>query len=212
MKILHIDDHQLFTEGLAIALTSSQLECDIHSALNTREAFKLLEKHHDFDLVLLDLSMPELEGIHFIQGLLERSAMLPIAILSANEDARKIKQALDLGAIAFLPKSWGTEQLVDSLKLIEQGNIIIPEEIRQSIERLPQKRANTFENNTYSNISKRQKDVLLLIQQGLSNRAIAEVLSISETTVKSHVQSLFQIFNAKNRMDCVLKATELGQL
>lgn len=212
MKILHIDDHQLFTEGLAIALTSSQLECDIHSALNAREAFKLLEKHHDFDLVLLDLSMPELEGIHFIQGLLERSAMLPIAILSANEDARKIKQALDLGAIAFLPKSWGTEQLVDSLKLIEQGNIIIPEEIRQSIERLPQKRANTFENNTYSNISKRQKDVLLLIQQGLSNRAIAEVLSISETTVKSHVQSLFQIFNAKNRMDCVLKATELGQL
>lgn len=212
MKILHIDDHQLFTEGLAIALTSSQLECDIHSALNTREAFKLLEKHHDFDLVLLDLSMPELEGIHFIQGLLERSAMLPIAILSANEDARKIKQALDLGAIAFLPKSWGTEQLVDSLKLIEQGNIIIPEEIRQSIERLPQKRANIFENNTYYNISKRQKDVLLLIQQGLSNRAIAEVLSISETTVKSHVQSLFQIFNAKNRMDCVLKATELGQL
>lgn len=212
MKILHIDDHQLFTEGLAIALTNSELECEIHSALNAREAFKLLEKHLDFDLILLDLSMPELEGSHFIQGLFERNVVVPVAILSANEDARKIKQVLGLGAVAFLPKSLGTKQLIDSLKLIEQGNIIIPEEINQAIERLPQKIANSFENSSQSNISKRQKDVLQLIQQGLSNRAIAEVLSISETTVKSHVQSLFQIFNANNRMDCVLKATELGQL
>lgn len=209
MEILHIDDHPIFCSGLLTALTKELPCCNFYHATDAQQALIIIESQA-LDLILLDLLMPGISGISFMRMLIERNWQIPIAVLSANEDVRDIQKALSLGAIAFLPKSWGQEQIAHALLEIEQGQVIIPEHIQLALTRHSKKiRPN---NQTELGISKRQLDILKLIEQGLGNKEIAEVLLIGENTVKTHIKALFQIFNSKNRLDCVHKARLYGVL
>lgn len=214
LKILHVDDHTLFADGLAYVLRNSELACEIQTASNSQDVFSALEQSTDYDLLLIDLIMPDVDGLDLIREINRRKILLPIAIMSACEDAWKIKQAVAMGVVAFLPKSMLAEQLVEALKKIQQGDVVIPESVQQAL-RQQQKNSSwgdlTRRLQTLA-ISPRQHEVLVQMQQGHSNRRIGEKLFVSESTVKSHIQVLFQALEASNRIDCLRKAEALGIL
>lgn len=214
MKILHLDDHQLFTEGLALALHSSDSSFKVFSAINKNEAFNLIEQHPDLDLILIDISMPEMDGITFIQTLIERKILIPTAVLTASEDPWQIKQAIALGTSGYLPKHWSLKALKQALISILAGEVIIPDFMLNAIAALPKQQPSDpkLTQAIAKGITPRQVEVLELIQSGFSNKKIADILCISETTVKSHVKALFQAMQSKNRFECVRFAEQLGLL
>ncbi|MDO6489406.1 response regulator transcription factor [Colwellia sp. 6_MG-2023] len=208
MKILSLDDHPIFSQGLKASLSAYMQECDITSALNAQEALALLKKNTDFDLLILDLSMPDMNGVSFMKSLISRKIDIPVVIMSAKEDLVTLSECLSLGALGFLPKTWTVNQLSEALTKIINGEIVIPDHIANSLAIMSK---NSIE-NTQSSLSERQLEILKMVQSGLTNAGIAAVLYISEATVKSHLQRIFKILGAKNRMDCIRKAEHLRVL
>ncbi len=205
MKILSLDDHPIFSQGLKESLSSNSIGFEVTSALNTNQALEYLQTNIDFDLLILDLSMPDMNGISFMKSLISRNIYVPIVIMSAKEDLVTISECFKLGALGFLPKTWTVNQLSSALTKIGNGEIIVPEHIAKSLAIMSK---NSLE-NTQSSLSERQLEILKMVQAGLTNAGIAAVLYISEATVKSHLQRVFKILGAKNRIDSVRKAEYL---
>lgn len=208
MKILHIDDHPLFSEGLKAVLSQSMTTHQFLTALNAEIAFEVIQQDQP-DLILLDLAMPDINGLEFIQHMIQKKLTIPVAIISANEDIVLIKQALALGAVGFLPKEWDQERLANAISTIEKGEIVIPEHIRTAMNTINTHHKNIAEQLS---VSKRQLEVLELMAQGLSNKQISDVLFIGENTVKTHIKGLFSAFSSKNRVDCINSARKVGLL
>ncbi|MBO9488807.1 response regulator transcription factor [Endozoicomonas sp. G2_1] len=205
MKILNLDDHPLFSSGLKASLLSSEHKFDVVVMEDAHCALSYLNQNHDVDLIVLDIAMPNMDGISFMRALLNRDIYVPVAIMSASENIQQLKQAFELGALGFLPKSLLPEELVNALLTIYQGNTFIPPKLKAALNNMTK----FAEENTQTVLSNRQLEILTMVQQGHSNQNIANVLFISETTVKSHLQSIFKIIGAKNRVDCVQKSVEL---
>ena len=205
MKILNLDDHPIFSQGLKESLSAHNIGFEVTSALNTKQALEHLQANIDFDLLILDLSMPDMDGVSFIKSLIARNIHIPIVIMSAKEDLVTLSECFKLGVLGFLPKTWTISQLSTALTKIGNGEIIIPEHIAHSLAIMSK---NSLE-NTQSPLSERQLEILKMVQAGLTNAGISAVLYISEATVKSHLQRVFKILGAKNRMDSVRKAEYL---
>jgi len=205
LKILSLDDHPLFSSGLKESLFASNSDFKITSVHKAQDAFSFLKSNTDTDLLILDLSMPEMSGITFMKALIARNMYTPVVIMSAKEDLQTIQEALDFGALGFLPKTWSIEQLIEALIKIDKGEIVIPESIALGLSRISKNAIH----NTQTLLSNRQLEILTTMAAGLSNKGTASVLCISESTVKSHLQSIFQILGAKNRIDCIRKAKHL---
>ena len=129
MKILSLDDHPIFSQGLKEALSADAVGFEITSALNSQEALDHLKSNIDFDLLILDLSMPDMNGVAFMRSLISRQIDIPVVIMSAKEDLVTLSECFKLGALGFLPKTWTVSQLSAALTKIGQGEIIIPEYI-----------------------------------------------------------------------------------
>jgi DNA-binding NarL/FixJ family response regulator len=211
MKILHIDDHKIFTQGLALALEDGLEDTRVLCGHSAAEALAELEAHPDIDLVMLDLSMPGIDGLGLIDALNERDLALPIVVMSAVDDPWQIRDCLHAGAVGFIPKTFGQTEIIAALKQIVGGDIYVPEALRERLSRLPEKYVPESERVAKGlHLNKRQMDVLELMQRGYSNREIAEILSISENTVKSHARVLYQALDVGSRLECVREAERHG--
>ncbi|MGJ8646273.1 MAG: response regulator [Marinomonas colpomeniae] len=208
MKILSLDDHPIFSQGLKASLVAHSTDFDVTSAYNSKDALQCLQQDIDFDLLILDLSMPDMDGVAFMKSLISRNIDVPIVIMSAKEDLVTLSECFALGALGFLPKTWTIEQLSEGLTKVASGEIVVPENIANSLAIMSK---NSFK-NTQTSLSERQLEILKMVQAGLSNAGIAVVLYISETTVKTHLQKIFKILGAKNRIDSVRKAESLNIL
>lgn len=205
MKLLSLDDHPLFSSGLKEALSNYHPDFEIESTLRAKDALEYLLENRDVDLVILDLSMPEMDGISFIKALAARKIITPVVIMSAKEDLVVLHEALKLGALGFLPKTWSVQQLAEALIEIQNGAIVIPDHIARGLKRI----SKSAVEHSQTLLGERQLQILDLVRKGLSNQGIASVLYISEATVKSHLQAIFKILGAKSRIDCVCKAEQL---
>lgn len=198
MKILIIDDHPLFIEGISHVIQLVTESACITKAASAIKAMALLDSGEDFDLVLLDLNMPGTGGIDFLQHFKAEELCIPIVIVSSEEQVELIQQTLDWGVMGFIPKSHSVEDMVAAINKVLSGEIYLPETIQQLLKRLP-----TLEQRIQEyGISKKQLEVLNLLAKGLSNEQIANTLHRTEHTVKSHVSALFQILGATNRTEC----------
>lgn len=205
MKILSLDDHPLFSSGLKEALSNYHPIFEIKTTLRAKDALDYLQENSDVDLVILDLSMPDMDGISFIKALSARQIFIPVVIMSAKEDLTVLQEAFSLGALGFLPKTWSVQELADALIKIQNGAVVIPDHIARALKRMPK---NPTE-HSQSLLGARQLEILELVRKGLSNQGIASVLYLSEATVKSHLQATFKILGAKSRIDCVCRAEQL---
>lgn len=209
MRVLLVDDHPLFTEGVVGTLLHAGYDV-VDVAVNGRAGIDLLTTSPDaYDIALIDLTMPEMDGIEMLDVLGRERIAIPAVVLSATEDITSIALALRKGAFGFIPKSHNKRQLLAALAQITAGEVYMPEQIREQIEHMDPKQFDELEGEL-NTLSRRQLEVLLCIRQGMSNKKIAGTLYLSPSTVKYHLTSLFELLDASNRTECIGKAISLG--
>jgi DNA-binding NarL/FixJ family response regulator len=174
-------------------------------------AWQVLEQESKIELILIDLNMPGLNGLDFIEGLCERDFYIPFIVLSASNDLFQIRSALKNGASGFIPKTYSIVQIAQVIEQVMAGDIVVPEDIEQAIACLPEHEPshNHYKIMTNYQLGQRQMDVLKLMQGGHSNDEIAEQLNLSKNTIKTHVKTLFSAFQVSNRLECVRYAERI---
>ena len=199
MKILSIEDHELFREGLRAVVEALPGDLILLEAHSANEAWPLLDAERDIGLVLLDLGLPDVNGLDLLRDLRARHPAIAVAVVSASEQPARVRAALDRGASGFVPKSARREILVEALKAVLAGQIYVPAALRTAAEAVATPR-----------LSPRQREVAELLVRGLTNREIAEVLGVRPGTVKTHVETLLGVLQVANRTEAVFALIERG--
>ena len=207
------DDHPLFRNALLEVIRQHYPDADIGESRDLDGTINALENNQEIDLLLLDLHMPGLDGLSIMRHSRVRDTFLPIVIISGEDDPYTIRSVIDAGAMGFIPKSYSGKKLLGALRTIMQGQIFIPDEIRDQIQQLaslqaPDRKMRGASSN--NGITKRQYEVLKLLGSGCSNKQISERLSLTENTVKVHVSALLRALGASNRTECVSIARHNG--
>lgn len=202
MKILLIDDHALFRDGLLLVLEGLNADIETFEAGSYESAKIVMDEQNNLDLVLLDLGLP---GISYIEALLAIRQQLPntpIVVLSGTEDYRMVEQVLHHGARGYIPKSSPAKIMLQALQLVISGGVYIPPEILQ---KSSAEGINAFANDDSldTKLTQRQCDVLYQLAEGKSNKDIANALSLTESTVRAHVAAILKSFNVSNRTQAV---------
>jgi DNA-binding NarL/FixJ family response regulator len=214
MKILVVDDHPLFLDGLLQVLQQLRPNVTAIQVGNAEEALEYIDTDRAIDLILLDINMPGMDGLDLLATLVERELWIPAIVISAHDNPRVILQALNTGALGFIPKYFNTAELLSALNVVLKGEVFLPEPIKARIDQLRRVNAKTGSLSEKIaldlGLSSRQVRVLECLAKGYSNRKIATILNLSEHTVKSHLKVLFSALKAENRTDCVRKAEEMG--
>jgi len=207
MKILVVDDHVLIREALRGLFRDLRPEAIVLEAADAARAVALLAEQPDIALILLDLSLPDRDGLGLLAELRARHPGIAVVVLSGFADRANVMRALDLGALGFIPKSAGREVMTSALSLVFSGGVYIPPEILASNSATaakPQLPASDF------GLTGRQADVLALMMQGKSNKAICRRLDLAEATVKNHVTAILKVLGVSNRTEAVLAASARG--
>jgi DNA-binding NarL/FixJ family response regulator len=208
MKILVIDDHVLIRDAVRGVLSELNAEAIVREAADWRQAARQMEQTADFDLVLLDLKLPDRDGFEVLAELRQRFPAISVVVLSAHNDAQNVAKALDLGALGFIPKSSPREVMLSAFNLIFSGGMYIPPEILLHKE-APQGRVAARIPAADLGLTERQIQVLGLMMQGRSNKAICRALLLAEPTVKNHVTAILKALKASNRTEAVITAGTL---
>ena len=201
MKILIADDHALFREGLRYVLRALDPHVVVLEAASAAQAMQTAAREQQIDLVLLDLAMPGLDGFAGLDMLRERFPDIPVVVVSASQEPRDVRRALDAEASGFIPKSMSGAEMVCALRAVLAGHVYVPKAIA-GIE----DDADTHD----FHLTPRQLQVLELMCEGLSNKEIAQRLGMAEGTVKIHVTAILRAMNASNRTHAVILAAQLG--
>lgn len=205
MKILHADDHPMFREGLRFFLQLLGPEVTVLEAGNLRAALDKLALEWPVDLMLLDLQMPGASEIEGFLAIRRAYPALPVVIVSGVNDPQIIRTLLDGGARGYIPKFTGSEQLMDALRRVLNGEVYVPDAMFLP----PSQAAGSGES---APLTSRQSQILPLLAEGLPNKRIADALGLTEGTVKQHLKDLFRRLNANNRTQAVREARRLGLL
>lgn len=216
MRILLIDDHTLFREALLHVLKQFDSAAVVIEAATAREAIRLAAHYHDLDLILLDLSLPGLNGLSALPELHGLRPAVPLVILSASEDSVAVRQALDAGAMGYIPKSSSSHEMITALRLVLAGEIYVPPAMLAALETLETAPSPStpppLEEGGVEGLTPRQVEVLRLMAQGLSNKGICRRLNVAEGTVKLHVTAIMRALNTCNRTQAVIEATRRGMI
>jgi DNA-binding NarL/FixJ family response regulator len=214
MKILVVDDHALFRQGLAMLLTELFPDSEILEAATSAAALDSAEKNPDIKLVLLDLTLEDESGFKTLEKLSSDLLGAAVAIVSASDDSRNISRSYKAGAKGYIVKSSTSEVLRHALPLILSGETYIPS---HAMSLLTGGNAGGIEPAAAisgltggPNLTPRQQEILLLLAQGLQNRDIASSLGMLEGTVKVHVKSILQKLGVNNRTHAVVTGIRLG--
>jgi DNA-binding NarL/FixJ family response regulator len=215
MKILVVDDHVLIRDALRGVLKEVKADADVLEASDCRQAMALIADHtDDLSLILLDLNLPDRDGFSVLAELRERYPAISVVVLSGQQDRGSVVKALDLGALGYIPKSGQREVMLSALQLVFAGGIYIPPEIltREAAVAGAQQPAGERRHASPSDLglTGRQLDVLSLMMQGKSNKAICRVLDLAEPTVKNHVTAILKALKVTNRTEAVIAVRELG--
>ena len=205
MKILVVDDHVLIREALRGLFRELKPDATVLEAEDASRTTELLAEQPDIALILLDLSLPDRDGLVLLTELRARHPGIPVIVLSGFPDRANVVRALDHGAVGFIPKSAGREVMTSALNLVFSGGVYIPPEILGT-----PNAATPQPSPTDLGLTERQVDVLALMMQGKSNKAICRLLELAEPTVKNHVTAILKTLGVSNRTEAVLAASARG--
>lgn len=209
LRVLVADDHSLFRDGLVSLLEAAGYE--IAAQVGDGQEALIQAKRTRPDLILLDLSMPRLNGLEALPQLLEIVPDAKIVILTVSEDDDDLLKVIQAGAHGYLVKNLNAEDFLELLSGLERGEAAVT---RRTAARLMSKLAeNRLPMKTATeNLTARELELLELVGEGFSNRALSEKLSISTNTVKYHLKNIFQKLGVQNRAEAVAHAIRTGIL
>ncbi len=209
MRILILDDHTLFREGMKLLLLDLHSDLEIHD-VDTIAAAVLELQLHKFDLVLLDLCLSDSNGLTTLSLMRKHLDDTPIVVLSAEQDPPVIYQAIQDGAMGFITKCASHQELLAAIKLILAGGVFLPREVTSTQITAVKTNHMTTETEILESLSERQREVLRYLLQGKPNKTISANLHISENTVKAHLSAIFRTLGARNRTEAVYFAARAG--
>lgn len=203
LKVLVIEDHAMVREGLLQALKGLAPDVKTLGAADAETGMDLLTANDDADMVLLDLMLPGTSGMGLLGVIRKRFPAIPVVILSALDDADTVTRALRQGASGFVPKSSSTETMLGALREVLAGEVYLPARLRDLVARESGRGKTAAERY---GLTPGQTRVLELLTQGKTNRQIADLLDVTEGTVKIHVSAIFKAMNVANRSQALLLA------
>jgi DNA-binding NarL/FixJ family response regulator len=219
MRILLVDDHLLFREALSLML--QQLDSDVSCVFagSGAEALAAANYYRDLDLIVVDLALPDTDGIELLDALGKIAIDTPRVVISACDDAARVSAAMRAGASGYVPKKSSGSEMLGAMQAVLSGGTYVPstllaemgETALPSTSRPPSpdaaKRRDPAET---PRLSARQQQVLVLLKDGAPNKVIARELHLSEGTVKLHVSAVLQLLGARNRTEAVSVAIQQG--
>jgi DNA-binding NarL/FixJ family response regulator len=219
MKVLLVDDHPLILSALKAMIENLVPGVVVNAVSSAREARFTLRVQKDHDLMLLDLQLGDANGFDLLNEVRRTDPELSVVVLSSSDRASDVIQAIDLGAMGFLPKRMTTEDLADALRLVMAGGIYVPtmtvNPVRDADEPAPAPSAAAGTDSLPSfeelGVTPRQADVLTLLLQGKSNKDIARRLGLSVETIKDHVQAVLRALGVSSRTQAVLAVGQMTQ-
>jgi two-component system nitrate/nitrite response regulator NarL len=210
MKLLVVDDHPIVRDGLAALLGRLGPDTVVLQVGDAVRALAMAVEHADLDIVILDIAMPGMDGLHALSEFGRVRPELPVIVISASEDARDAREALAKGALGYVPKSASQHTLLSAIRLVLDGDLYVPPLILGEPPLSPALDAWSAAVPAGSALTRRQIEVLKQLSQGKSNKSIALELGLSEKTVKAHVTAIFKALNVANRTQAAAAAREAG--
>jgi DNA-binding NarL/FixJ family response regulator len=202
VRVLLADDHQLVRAGLEQLLAAAADMDVVATAADGAEAVRLAEET-DPDVVLMDLVMPQMNGVEATRRIVERCPGAAVVVLTSFSDQERILDALDAGAIGYLLKDVEPAQLLAGVRSAARGESPIDPKAARQLLRARGERVS-------AGLTPREVEVLSLVRRGLANKQIARSLDISERTVKAHLTSAFQRIGVVDRVQAALWAERNG--
>ncbi|QEP44594.1 DNA-binding response regulator [Ectothiorhodospiraceae bacterium BW-2] len=199
MKILIVDDHAFVRHGLKAILKSIDENANFVDAVDCENAMEIINSQDVFDMVLLDIYLPDTQGLKCLEQVLRRVGN-PVVIVSTLRDPKMIWDALKMGARGFVCKGMRPEQMEAAFKIIHYGGHYIPSEVL----------AMPLCGERTGHLTRRQTQVLELIAQGLPNQEIADQIGCQEKTIRSHLTQIYKFLKVKSRAEAIKVAQERG--
>ena len=211
INILVVDDHPIFCNGMRDMLQDIYPSASIFQAENGAAALSIVKQNKKLDWIFLDIMLPDKTGIEMMHVFAEANLWASVVVVSSEDNPEVIHAALNAGANAYISKSSKKSVFIECMQQVENGIQFLHPEIESALQHY---RDDVLVKRDYlhKEISKRQCEVLELLAKGLSNAEIGNELSLSVSTIKSHLSVLMEVLQADNRTHCVLIAREQGML
>ncbi|WP_309241949.1 response regulator transcription factor [Brevibacillus daliensis] len=224
IKIVLVDDHQLFREGVKRILDMETGFKVVGEGSDGTDAPTLVAEHKP-DVLLMDINMPNVNGVAAAEEVVKISPETKVIILSIHDDEGYVYRTLRSGASGYLLKDMGTSELVEAVRVVAQGGAYIHPKVTGKLidefRRLSEQEESMDRNVSFEeapvmdpriieSLTRREREVLQLMAEGKSNRMIGEFLFISEKTVKNHVSSILQKLNVQDRTQAVVISIKNG--
>lgn len=208
IKVLVVDDHPVVAEGTISMLSSEPKIVVLETAQNGKECMHIVTNKKP-DIVLLDISLPDICGINLIEKLLEIQPLLKIIMFTGYNPEEYVISSLVKGAHGFLLKNCSKNELIQAVLSVFEGGIYFPDGmgtlLRSIIIKKERERSSVLNfKNQFSNLTPRETDILKLIAKGLQNKEIAGILAIKTRTVEFHVSSILAKLGVNSRLEAVL--------
>lgn len=226
MNILFADDHAMVRDGIGLLLKQLDEQCTLYDCINFHDVKNALNLM-SFDLVIVDLIMPGMLGMQGVRYIRRSIPATPLVILSSSEEPSIVKQSLKCGVNGYITKSLCGSAFLHALKVVLEGDVYLPPEYSHLTSSIDSKqchaRQSTIEEKDLSDTSilksaktspltVRQREVLELISSGNTNKEIANLLNMSEPTVRTHLTAIFKKLGVANRTQAAQKANKMGHL
>lgn len=216
LRVLLVDDHALFRDGMRYVLQQLADEVEIVDTGNFNEALQLANADARFDLALFDLNMPDSEGVPSLQLFHQRCPAIPLVVVSGSDQRDDIEQVMEMGAMGFISKMSPSKMMLSALHMVLDGGVYLPPQLlQQAVSRLdagqplPAHDKRSLRASKYG-LTPRQLEVLQLLCDGLSNKEIALRLNLAEGTVKIHVAAIYQALHVSSRVEAAAVARRFG--
>ena len=206
IRILIVDDHTVVRKGLAALLSAEKYGIEVIAEAGNGEEAIHLAGQLEPDVILMDLVMPGKSGLEAIIEIKRMQPQARILVLTSFANGENVTQAIRAGAYGFLLKDTSPDELVQTIHSVYADKLTIPQELTHIL--LDNKAAHEASSSVEEDLTPRELDVLRCIAQGISNKQIAQTLSISTTTVRSHVSSMMRKLDMENRTQLALYARE----